>query len=72
MNILHIHTTMAGGGIGAMICALANRMSRSEQVTVCTIFQPKEREVFWNKLSSIVAKTKCANFQNEMCCLNAH
>ena len=22
--------------------------------------------------SIIVAKTKCANFQNEMCCLNAH
>ena len=56
MNILHIHTTMAGGGIGAMICGLANRMSRSEHVTVCTIFQPKEKEVFWNKLSPSVKK----------------
>lgn len=56
MNILHIHTTMAGGGIGAMICGLANRMSQSEHVTVCTIFQPKEKEVFWNKLSSSVKK----------------
>ena len=56
MNILHIHTTMAAGGIGAMICGLANRMSQSEHVTVCTIFQPKERVVFWNKLSSCVKR----------------
>lgn len=56
MRILHIHPSMQGGGIEAMICGLANEMSKTEDVTVCSIFKPLESDVFWNKLSSRVTK----------------
>lgn len=38
----------------AMICGLANEMSKTEDVTVCSIFQPSEKDVFWNKLNGKV------------------
>lgn len=56
MNILHIHPAMAGGGIEAMICGLANEMAKTQEVTVCSIFQPKDTDIFWNKLSSNIRK----------------
>ena len=57
MRILHIHPSMAGGGIESMICALANEMSKSDEVTVCSIFNPKPTDTFWYKLNSNVSKT---------------
>ena len=51
MKILHIHTSFTSGGIEAMICGLANEMVKTEDVSVCSIFKPKENDVFWNKLS---------------------
>ena len=42
---------MKGGGIEAMICGLANEMSKTEDVTVCSIFKPSDEDVFWGKLS---------------------
>lgn len=56
MRILHIHPAMRGGGIEAMICALANEMSKTDSVTVCSIFEPTHSDVFWNKLSPDVRK----------------
>lgn len=47
---------MAGGGIESMICALANEMSKSEEVTVCSIFNPKPTDTFWFKLNSNVSR----------------
>lgn len=56
MKILHIHPSMKGGGIEAMICALANEMAKTEDVTVCSIFESSSEDVFWNKLSPKVKK----------------
>lgn len=56
MKILHIHPSMAGGGIEAMICGLANTMAKKEEVTVCSIFTPKSTHVFWHKLEPSVRK----------------
>lgn len=56
MKILHIHPSLVGGGIEAMICGLANEMAKTEDVTVCSIFQPKENDVFWNKLNHSVKR----------------
>lgn len=56
MKILHIHPSLAGGGIESMICALANEMSKSEDVTVCSIFEPKSTDIFWFRLSKNVKK----------------
>lgn len=56
MNILHIHPSMQGGGIESMICGLANAMAERENVSVCSIFQPKASDVFWNKLSQKVRR----------------
>ena len=57
MKILHIHPSMAGGGIESMICALANEMSNTEDVSVCSIFEPKDVDIFWYKLNSKVKKS---------------
>lgn len=56
MRILHIHPSMAIGGIEAMICALANEMSKTEDVTVCSIFEPNQSSLFWHQLSPSVDK----------------
>lgn len=57
MKILHFHPSMAGGGIEAMICGLANEMyNQGFDVTVGTIFKPKAKDVFWNRLSKGVNK----------------
>lgn len=54
MKILHIHPSMSGGGIEAMICGLVNEMAKVHDVTLCTIFEPKKEDVFEKKLSSSV------------------
>ena len=54
MKILHIHPSMAGGGIEAMICALVNEMSKSNDVTLCTIYKPQKSDIFEKKLSASV------------------
>ncbi len=37
-----------------MICGLANEMAKTENVTVCSMFEPQDDDIFWNKLSSNV------------------
>ena len=54
MKILHIHPSMAGGGIEAMICGLVNEMARTNDVTLCTIFEVNKSNVFEQKLSPSV------------------
>lgn len=54
MNILHIHTSLQGGGIEAMICGLANEMVKTNNVVVCTIFKPQNTDVFQNKIDTRV------------------
>lgn len=56
MKILHIHTKMVAGGIEAMVCSLANEMSKSDNVTVCTIFKPSAEDVFYKKLNNLIKK----------------
>ncbi len=47
---------MVSGGIEAMVCGLVNELSKGNDVTLCTIFQPSVDDVFYNKLSSNVNK----------------
>lgn len=56
MKILQIHHSLAGGGIESMVCALANEMVKTEDVTVCSIFKPKPQDVFWNKLDPSIKR----------------
>ena len=58
MKILHIHPSLASGGIEAMICGLANEMAeQGQEVTVCSIFQPKSTDVFWFKIKEKVFRS---------------
>ena len=50
MKILHIHTKLSAGGIEAMVCGLVNEMADCNDVTVCTIFVPKQNDVFFAQL----------------------
>lgn len=59
MRILHIHPSMEGGGIEAMICGLANEMVKTDDVTVCSIFEPKETDIFYQQLSAKVHRLTC-------------
>ena len=59
MKILHIHASLGGGGIEAMICALANEQAKTNDVTVCTIYEPKQEDVFYHQLSPQVHKLTC-------------
>lgn len=59
MKILHIHASMGGGGIEAMICGLANEQAKTNDVTVCTIYEPKDSDVFYHRLSAQVHKITC-------------
>ena len=51
MKILLCHSSLGSGGIESMVVNLANQMSLSQDVTVCTIFQPKDTDVCYQKLS---------------------
>ena len=50
MKILHFHTSLAGGGIEAMIIGLANEMVKIDDVSVGVIFEPKNSDVFLHQL----------------------
>lgn len=63
MRILHIHTTMSSGGIEAVVCGLVNEMSKDHDVTLCTIFEPKETDVFYKRLESSVKKVSLGKTQ---------
>lgn len=56
MRILHIHTSLSGGGIEAMICGLVNEMVVANDVTLATIFRPKASDIFENKLDKRVQR----------------
>ena len=56
MKILHVHTSMSGGGIEAIICALLNEMVERHDVTLATIFTPKKTDVFEGKLDKRVGR----------------
>ena len=47
---------MGSGGIESMITALANEMSKTEEVHVCSIFKMSEDDFQWRKLSDRVVK----------------
>ena len=47
---------MVSGGIEAIVCNLVNEMSKTHDVTLCTIFQPTEDDVFYRKLDENVKK----------------
>lgn len=64
MRILHIHPSMAGGGIESMICSLANEMSKTEDVTVCSIFAPIQSDIFWYKLNPTITKNSLGKKQS--------
>lgn len=54
MKILHIHPSMSGGGIEAMICGLVNEMSKENDVYLLTIYSINDKDVFEPKLSPLV------------------
>ena len=58
MKILHFHPSLSGGGIEAMICGLANEMCRQgHDVTIGTIFKPKDTDIFCAPFSSTAVST---------------
>ena len=57
MKILIMHSSIGSGGIESMVVNLANEMAKTQDVTVCTIFQPKITDIAYNKLSSAVQFT---------------
>ena len=66
MKILHIHPSLKSGGIEAMICALANEMANhGHNVTVCSIYEPSEKDQFWHKLSPSVKKCSLGKHKGE-------
>lgn len=51
MRILICHSSLGSGGIESMVSNLANEMVKTQDVTVCTIFDPKETDICYNRLS---------------------
>ena len=56
MKILHMHTSMSGGGIESIICGLVNELYSDNDVTLATIFKPKESDVFETKVNTKVKR----------------
>lgn len=56
MKILHLHPSLKCGGIEAMITSLANEMCKTDNVTVCSIYEPKDSDQFWPLLSNEINK----------------
>lgn len=55
MKVIHFHPSLASGGIESMICNLSNVMvDRGIDVSVGTIFKPKESDVFLSRLDKRV------------------
>lgn len=59
MKILHINPAMNGGGIKALMLALANEMVKTEDVTVCSIYEPNTEDLFYKNLSDKVKVETC-------------
>ena len=57
MKILHIHPSLNDGGIESMINGLVNAQCADHDVTVCSIFEPKETNQFWTSIDSRVKRT---------------
>lgn len=51
MKILICHSSLGSGGIESMVVNLANEMSKTHDVSVLTIFKPKETDICFKKLS---------------------
>lgn len=47
---------MEGGGIESMIAGLVNEIVNTHSVTLCTIFEPKASDLFYNKLDPRITK----------------
>lgn len=56
MRILHIHTSMSGGGIESIVCGLVNEFSSNNDITLATIFKPKSTDVFEAKVNASVKR----------------
>ena len=56
MKVLQMHTSLASGGIEAMICNLSNELVKRCNVSLCTIFEVRNTDVFEAVLSSRVKR----------------
>lgn len=52
MRILHFHSSLTSGGVEAMIVGLANTMSETEDVSVCLMYRPSDKDIFFKKLKN--------------------
>ena len=50
MNILQIHTDLASGRIQAVVTGLSNELVKRNKVSFCSIFEPREGDVFLRRL----------------------
>ena len=51
MKILICHSSLGSGGIESMVVNLANEMSKTHDVSVLTIFKPRETDICFKRLS---------------------
>lgn len=57
MKILHIHPTLAVGGIESLLSTLAGEQARmGHDVSVCSIYAPDEQSVCWHHLHPAIHK----------------
>lgn len=57
MKILQIHVGMSlMGGVEGMICGLSNEMVKDNEVIVCSIFKPKGKSPFYERLNPSIKK----------------
>lgn len=59
-----MHTSLGTGGIESMVVNLANEMSKTQDVSVCTVFQPKKTDICYNKLSSKIQFTSLGKLKS--------
>ena len=56
MKILQTCRSLGAGGIEAIVCGLSNELAKSNQVTVCTLKQNKDDDLFYNRLEPSIKK----------------
>lgn len=56
MRILQLHTTLRSGGIEAFITSLSNELSQCHDVTVCTIFELTDNDIFYRHLNPTIIR----------------
>lgn len=54
MNILQIHMALRSGGIEAVVVGLSNEMVKRHKVSFCSIYEPREEDIFFHRLDSRV------------------